>query len=182
MSTPRPNLCHFAFADGRYCRMPAHPSFDGLCYAHGTLAPRASRRDNFLRVLCVSALASPHSHLGGRNFSLPRASRGPDIKSPPLPQSCAGRCTRHEASFSRCWLWTVDREPIPNAGRCNQHEDSCSSCSPLVYPELSRWLTRHSTLSANPFLCNTSTTPPHNVLVCKQLHTPGGRGYPITVN
>jgi len=62
MSTRRPDPdhhCRFAFADGRHCRMPAHPSFDGLCYTHGTLAPRASRQDNFLRELAPLSGASP---------------------------------------------------------------------------------------------------------------------------
>jgi len=31
--------------------MPAHPQHNGLCYHHGTLSPRASREDNFLREL-----------------------------------------------------------------------------------------------------------------------------------
>ena len=48
---PSPDRCRFAFADGRRCRQLAHASFDGLCYTHGTFAPRASRQDNFLREL-----------------------------------------------------------------------------------------------------------------------------------
>ena len=54
MSGRRPNaqdvsLCRFTFADGRRCRLPARPDFDGLCFQHGTFRPRASRQDNFLR-------------------------------------------------------------------------------------------------------------------------------------
>lgn len=48
---PDSPLCRFAFADGRHCALPAHPECDGLCYTHGTLAPRASRQDNFRREL-----------------------------------------------------------------------------------------------------------------------------------
>jgi hypothetical protein len=41
--------CRWAFADGRRGRLAAHPDHDGLCFDHGTLSQRASRRDNFLR-------------------------------------------------------------------------------------------------------------------------------------
>ncbi len=43
--------CRRTFADGRRCRLAAHPDHDGLCFDHGTLSQRASRRDNFLREL-----------------------------------------------------------------------------------------------------------------------------------
>lgn len=64
MSGKRPHspdspLCRFSFADGRHCKMPAHPDCDGLCYTHGTLAPRASRQDNFLRELAPLSNGSP---------------------------------------------------------------------------------------------------------------------------
>jgi hypothetical protein len=42
-------LCRFQSADGRHCRLPAKPKFDGLCHHHGTFRARASRQDNFLR-------------------------------------------------------------------------------------------------------------------------------------
>jgi hypothetical protein len=42
--------CRRTFADGR-CRLAAHPDYDGLCFDHGTLSQRSSRRDNFLREL-----------------------------------------------------------------------------------------------------------------------------------
>ena len=42
-------LCRFQFADGRRCRLPAKPKFNGLCHQHGTFRARASRQDNFLR-------------------------------------------------------------------------------------------------------------------------------------
>ena len=43
--------CRRTFADERRCRLAAHPDHDGLCFDHGTLSQRASRRDNFLREL-----------------------------------------------------------------------------------------------------------------------------------
>jgi hypothetical protein len=43
--------CRRTFADGRRCRLGAHPDYDGLCFDHGTMSQRASRRDNFLREL-----------------------------------------------------------------------------------------------------------------------------------
>ena len=42
-------LCRFQFIDGRRCRLPAKPKFNGLCHQHGTFRARASRQDNFLR-------------------------------------------------------------------------------------------------------------------------------------
>ena len=42
--SPEAPLCRFAFSDGRHCATPAHPDYDGLCYSHGTLAPRTSRK------------------------------------------------------------------------------------------------------------------------------------------
>jgi hypothetical protein len=48
---PNAPLCRFSFADGRRCALPAHPAYNGLCFHHGTLRPRASRNDNLLREL-----------------------------------------------------------------------------------------------------------------------------------
>jgi hypothetical protein len=56
--SPEVPLCRFAFADGRHCATPAHPDYDGLCYSHGTLAPRTSRKDNLLRELAPLASGS----------------------------------------------------------------------------------------------------------------------------
>lgn len=51
-------LCRFAFKNGRRCTTPAHPDYDGLCYAHGTFDARASRQDNLLRELAPLASGS----------------------------------------------------------------------------------------------------------------------------
>ena len=67
-------MCRFTFADGRHCKLPAHPDHDGLCYTHGTLAPRASREDNLLREL--APLASGTSSLRARKRALRVISRG----------------------------------------------------------------------------------------------------------
>lgn len=67
--SPASPLCRFTFADGRHCRLPAHPQFDGLCYQHGTFRPRASRQDNFLREL------SPLANGSTRVADFRRASR-----------------------------------------------------------------------------------------------------------
>ena len=40
----------------------------------------------------------------------------------------------------------------------------------------------HSPLPSNSFVFTTSTTPSRNTLLFNELHTPGGRGYPIMVN
>jgi hypothetical protein len=66
-------LCRFAFADGRRCTQSAHPDCDGLCYTHGTLAPRASRQDNLLREL--APLANGSSSRKARNRALRALSR-----------------------------------------------------------------------------------------------------------
>jgi hypothetical protein len=61
LESPDSPRCRFTFADGRRCRMPAHPSYDGLCYPHGTLAERASRQDNLVRELAPLASGSSNS-------------------------------------------------------------------------------------------------------------------------
>jgi len=71
--SPETPLCRFTFSDGRRCSLPAHPDYDGLCYSHGTLAPRASREDNLLREL--APLASGSSSIKARNRALRALSR-----------------------------------------------------------------------------------------------------------
>jgi hypothetical protein len=66
-------LCRFAFKNGRRCSMPAHPDYDGLCYAHGTFEARASRHDNLLREL--APLASGSSSLKARRHGAQAVSR-----------------------------------------------------------------------------------------------------------
>ncbi|MGB7436177.1 MAG: hypothetical protein WBR26_15835 [Candidatus Acidiferrum sp.] len=70
------DLCRFTFADGRRCRLPAHPDFEGLCYSHGTFRPRASRQDNFLREVAPLAQGSSRSaDIRRAQRALSRASR-----------------------------------------------------------------------------------------------------------
>ena len=72
----RDTLCRFPFADGRRCAQPAHPDYDGLCFTHGTLAPRASREDNLLREL--APLANGSSSVKARNRALKALARAID--------------------------------------------------------------------------------------------------------
>lgn len=61
-------LCLFSFKDGRRCTQPAHPCYDGFCYAHGTFTPRGSRQDNLLHAL--APLAAGHSSARARQRAL----------------------------------------------------------------------------------------------------------------
>jgi hypothetical protein len=49
------NLCTFKFANGKFCTMPAHPNYDGLCLNHATIHRRTFHREDDL----VKELASP---------------------------------------------------------------------------------------------------------------------------
>jgi hypothetical protein len=49
------NLCTFKFANGKFCTMPAHPSYEGLCLNHATIHRRTFHREDDL----VKELASP---------------------------------------------------------------------------------------------------------------------------
>ena len=59
MSNQRPdasyNLCTFKFANGKFCTMPAHPKYEGLCLNHATIHRRTYHREDDL----VKELASP---------------------------------------------------------------------------------------------------------------------------
>jgi len=59
MSNKRPdatyNLCNFKFANGKFCTMPAHPNYEGLCLNHATIHRRTFHREDDL----VKELASP---------------------------------------------------------------------------------------------------------------------------
>ena len=59
MSNRRPdasyNLCTFKFANGKFCTMPAHPKYEGLCLNHATIHRRTYHREDDL----VKELASP---------------------------------------------------------------------------------------------------------------------------
>ena len=146
---------------------------------------------------CSAGFHASDSSLGGRSFSSPRASRGSDIKTPPLPHSCAGRCTRHKGSFFSRDTRHGSR-PFPHAGHCNRHDDSSShaqlitdhckpsSFSPLVYPERSRRATRHYLLT--PFFSPHRQPHPAISLFSKaSAHQGGGdprlrlTNYPMTI-
>jgi len=59
MTNKRPdvsyNLCTFKFANGKFCTMPAHPKYEGLCLNHATIHRRTYHREDDL----VKQLASP---------------------------------------------------------------------------------------------------------------------------
>ena len=59
MTNKRPdvsyNLCTFKFANGKFCTMPAHPKYEGLCLNHATIHRRTYHREDDL----VKELASP---------------------------------------------------------------------------------------------------------------------------
>ena len=49
------NLCTFKFANGKFCTMPAHPKYEGLCLNHATIHRRTFHREDDL----VKELSSP---------------------------------------------------------------------------------------------------------------------------
>jgi len=73
-------LCKFEFADGRHCRMPAHPEHKGYCLSHAAARRRSFHREDDL----IEELSSPTgdyfsqidiNHVLGRLFEALAANR-----------------------------------------------------------------------------------------------------------
>jgi hypothetical protein len=117
MSNQKPDpfydgLCKFQFADGRHCKMPAHPDHKGFCLNHGTAHRRSLHREDDL----TRELASPAgdfitqmdiNHVLGKLFDAVAANRCSPRRAATLAyignlllQSQNG--ARHEAAN---WSW-----------------------------------------------------------------------------
>jgi hypothetical protein len=141
------SLCRFTFADGRRCRSIPHPSFDGLCFQHGTFRPGESRRNNFLREIApLAQAAAKPSDLSHAHRALARALQEGLISSEKL------LVLEYNGSLARL------------SGRYS-HEDSFTSAGGPAWDEIRQLLDGdYSNANPNSFISNTSpqasTKPP----------------------